>query len=851
MNNYYLPFIFLILFCLIHSEFKIEEITFSNEEILFENLTENKYYHIQPNFTSHTQIPNYIKVVVRDNNANNESYLNYINYVISYYQNDKTFTNRKQLSYGSLNTIIMWLKNEQFYEGFYLSIESSYKTCNYSFEIYPKTKAELLRGEQYSYYITEENKEMIFSIKNNNFKLKNSFLDYINFWAKGSDNNDIEVSIKGNYSNYQNDYQKHSKYNAYLLKVRNLEYYEFEIEIKGKPGDLISIGTLCCTQDCTIDYFYNGIEYYGLLKKGNEINCFLEDMIAKKDYQFIAVDNFNKIIDWYRIQSCFINITTSELECIPYICIEMPSNYDELLYSFKSLKTPSYNNGYNFKLYPLQYGSNYSIGFSKNITYKFFPFYSENFDYITYNIQTEQISNVSIFNCDNYPLCIFSPNENLKNTPIQRDYGSYSFSFKKNDISNWSPIGKNQKLLVITCSNSTSGYNNCHYLIRIYTDKSLLYIKSSYKNEYKIIRKGNTDHLAIYDLTYVSIETLSGNISIDFDNNTTEHYSNNNINSYIIKKDIGQKILFLNIKGENNSVYSIKTHKETITKANLGIINEIYFSFGNSLFKLEKNETLESFIFSFYSNYKSYFSLYPIGCEIDISNASLSYNDYGLTPLSLNYGYYHEIFNNSRNYRYISIKPKNKTCFIFSSFFLLDNSLYDNGIILEYNYPQRFLFNNNFNDFTYIYYFAEIENKININIHLLNKSKYKIILYINDNKLKDIYNIEKNKTIEVKKKNLENICKNVQQISKLSFNVLLDSSNNENSLIEITINSEETTNNSKIKISQKQIILIISFSIIGIILILLIVFCICKYKNKNNFENEIKNLSKEKDSKLI
>lgn len=98
---------------------------------------------------------------------------------------------------------------------------------------------------------------------------------------------------------------------------------------------------------------------------------------------------------------------------------------------------------------------------------------------------------------------------------------------------------------------------------------------------------------------------------------------------------------------------------------------------------------------------------------------------------------------------------------------------------------------------------------------------------------------------------MKNICKNVQQICKLSFNVLLESSNNENSLIEITINSEETINNSKIKISQKQIILIISFSIIGIILILLIVFCICKYKNKNNFENEIKNLSKEKDSKLI
>ena len=72
-------------------------------------------------------------------------------------------------------------------------------------------------------------------------------------------------------------------------------------------------------QDCTIDYFYNGIEYYGLLKKGNGINCFLEDIIANKDYKFTAVDNFNKIIDWFGIQSCFINITTSKYDCIPYI----------------------------------------------------------------------------------------------------------------------------------------------------------------------------------------------------------------------------------------------------------------------------------------------------------------------------------------------------------------------------------------------------------------------------------------------------------------------------------------------------------------------------------------------------
>jgi hypothetical protein len=74
---------------------------------------------------------------------------------------------------------------------------------------------------------------------------------------------------------------------------------------------------------------------------------------------------------------------------------------------------------------------------------------------------------------------------------------------------------------MVTCYNSTLRQKSCENLVRIYTDKSSLFLTSSRKNEYMIIRKGNMDKLAIYDSTYVSIETLTGNITIDFDKNTT------------------------------------------------------------------------------------------------------------------------------------------------------------------------------------------------------------------------------------------------------------------------------------------------------------------------------------------
>jgi hypothetical protein len=66
---------------------------------------------------------------------------------------------------------------------------------------------------------------MIFSIKKENFE--KDVEKYITFWALG---NNIESSIKGNYSSYTNDIIKHPNYNAYIIEVEN-KNYEYNLTI--------------------------------------------------------------------------------------------------------------------------------------------------------------------------------------------------------------------------------------------------------------------------------------------------------------------------------------------------------------------------------------------------------------------------------------------------------------------------------------------------------------------------------------------------------------------------------------------------------------------------------------------
>ena len=142
-------YIQLLLFLSICSKIKedIIPIKLIDEEItLFSQ--DNSYYQIIPE----TILNKSIKILVRENVQNE----NYINHIISYYQ-DPEFNDRKQLAQSLTGTTYMWLHENQIKDKFYLSVECAKTPCNYSINIIPKEYPELNLGEQYTYYITEEN----------------------------------------------------------------------------------------------------------------------------------------------------------------------------------------------------------------------------------------------------------------------------------------------------------------------------------------------------------------------------------------------------------------------------------------------------------------------------------------------------------------------------------------------------------------------------------------------------------------------------------------------------------------------------------------------------------------------
>lgn len=126
-----------------------------------------------------------------------------------------------------------------------------------------------------------------------------------------------------------------------------------------------------------------------------------------------------------------------------------------------------------------------------------------------------------------------------------------------------------------------------------------------------------------------------------------------------------------------------------------------------------------------------------------------------------------------------------------------------------------------------------------------------IILFINGNKIQEIKNLNIDKNIELKKNSWENFCKNSQQICELT--ILLKIKYLENDYFNISINSEEVEEEENISKEGNNNIFIILLCALFSIIILLILFILLflKCRNKNKAENEINNLSKEKEFKLI
>ena len=164
---------------------------------------------------------------------------------------------------------------------------------------------------------------------------------------------------------------------------------------------------------------------------------------------------------------------------------------------------------------------------------------------------------------------------------------------------------------------------------------------------------------------------------------------------------------------------------------------------------------------------------------------------------------------------------------------------YKNSIILKENFPQTFIFNQNFQKINFSYYFIENDKDIIINI---NKTSIKnidlqIVMNVNDiyfRKLK--INIREN-IIPISNEELKNFIYE-NQINKIFFTIILSNKNDE-AIVNININSKEKIGH-KIKKSDSK------FNIIYLVIIFLAFILLCKFglvkKNKMNRNDKMEEI---------
>jgi len=832
---------------------------------------------------------NYIKLEV-------ELLNNYNGIAISYYQKDYNFKERKQLSYNFSNSTFMWLNKNQFKNNFYFSINCK-KTyyCDYNLHIYKKKYAELNIGDIYTYYVTEENKDMTFLININYTKYNNSISDIsnskISIWARGSNNNINSKLEPNSYTNLMND-----KYQAYLLYKNEIDINEhYYLKIEGNIGDLINVGSLLFDENNTCPIIFKNL--------GTEITGFFKENIFEKNcFKFIGSNDnsFNQFIYDFEIKNYIENYEFNYFNYYTLVCLNFNKTYkyDEYLYSLQYVRNVR-RDRLNYLVSPLIIGKNYKISLNIGETIGLIPTNPDiDFNFLTYHangILGE--CNYSVYECSSYPFC---DSFILKQKNFKYNDGSYSISYTKNEYNN-TPISLNQKVLLIKSMN----FNNI-IIVNFYSDKNKIFI-SPQITFYNYLRKNNEDNLLInlpYNegevpdspYAYLSFEILSGDASINFGapkSSYLEAIQNNTKKSFKFRL-IQKNENLLKIKANKNSVYSIIYILEETNKKRL--TGDYIFPIGNNyLFEVKNNNGDYYHYLNSRFNYYGYiyFEFHPINCEIEVQNN----NNYRWKVLNKYKGFSYDIEDVNTQYSFFIRRvglDKRKSCLVYASSFMYSSYILNPiFLIISNNIPKYFLFHDNY-EVNFLYYHSEVGNDLIVDFKMNHssiynyynyypyrsqiKASYFLACYINNYAYNlncsyynyNYYNINiyNNDSFKINSNQIKKYCTDENQFCMIRFIIVKSSYNkNKNTAIELNIrtienNLSKSTNSKFLKDNLKLIIIISGSALIFIIIIIIIIIvCICKKKNnkdllalevnKVSFEEERANRNKAYEDGLL
>ena len=861
-TNLLLYFLILeILVIFVKSSIKITNINLNNDNIRLDGLKNETNFQVE--IESSNRIKNYIKIIAEG--ANYKEITNHTNHIISFYQQDSNFKNRKQLSQSLTGRTIMWLKKEQLKNIFYFSVECSDSLCDYSIDISQEDEIKLIFGEQLSYYVTEENRIMNFIIQYESTILTN---DTISIWARGY--KDIISKLNG-----IDNYYKNSEYNAYSIILNENDNINLEFIVEGKIGDLINVGALYFKQNISETVISdNGVEIAGFLKKDKiEKNCFkFPKERAYSNKLLLEYDNI-----YNNLNERSINDEDYYIYCLEIRkkSIEYSDYKDDLFYVGRY--------GYyreNFFIDKFSYqkiGEEIRQNCEKNQSVGVFALKpTEDFQYLTFHasIYSGKID-LFIYNCDTYPLCEYDSNINEKLIPIQNMQDDFSFTYSKEELSDITTTSKKQKIIMFKCEEIID-YDECIVDINIFQNNNNLLLKP-YINYYYYSKENNENNFTIVTNfsrissieVFTIFEIFSGVIKIKYEEKDPHiaNFENNNKNVYIFNSTDKYYISF-KIEAIQSSFYRVNYYYKVMVE-NYG--EYIMFSKGaNYLFNFEKKPYLDIYPLHFLElnseytgEYFDYLSFYPINCEIEIEDVFLNKTSNEKISYKINqfYNFYQDIWSNydkylpskdltNIGYRITNKDNKNDKCMFNISIFKIMNDTIDkenNGLFLENHFSQKFLFNKEVNSLKFSYPHIVKDKDIIIKIKVYDKEKYKMNIYFDSVKSKTIYDIKKDKKIVVKAEEWKNICIYEQQICKISFR-LTSLNTIEESFVEVVVISEDD-NKSKSPISASMAVGIL-FIIIGIIGIIIAIAFYLRYKKRKDLLKEVAEIPETKGSLL-
>lgn len=839
---------------------KKEELSFNGTNIESDFITFDSINYFDINITD-GYTPKFIRILIRGKDTD----LN-INYIISFYQQDSNYQQRTQLAQSLNSEVELLLNTRQISNQFFFTVECDNYPCDYMYQINEEENFELNLDERYSYtyYVTNETKEMNFIIHGMPLIPEEEIIEgnnVITVWAKGNKNiiSDLDVDKK----------EESTEFNAYLVKLDNLEEFKYNFKVIGEIGDLINVGVSFF--DGSFHNFYsndinnNTKEFSGFLKKGiKEVNCFKIEKTDGSEDGFISYTSFNN----YDIELMTL-ITQYKDNNYFKRCLSI-SNSDEGFYSFQYIKK---NNPKSANIYPPQYiGAEYSRYILEGDTIQLVPITPDYYyEYITYHIIIGQGKKINAFinSCTTYPKCDVSEETIQKSTKIQR-FKSFTITFYKSDINFSSyPLDKKQKILLIQCEKGTRSIHtngasenleHCLIKVNMFTDQDKFYIEP-YISNYRYIQNKNENNFIIgsknnqAEYMVLNIELLSGNITINLSNinkENIEEYHYNNKYLYIIR----EKQCSLTIKALENSFY----HLNYILKNNF-VIDYSFIIGANYLFNIKKHSfeniilANPNSIYNYYEREKRspvFIGFYPYDCSIEVKK-TFDINKESIELKEEKEHFYQDI---SRIYlenetivtlfpfhNYTVINKGEEDCLVDLSHFqyIAQSSDTSESIILSKNSLKTFKFTSNYKviSFSYPHFNLEKEKNLTFEFKLIDEGDYKINLFINDESSEFEYHINNNLSITLKEEVLKRSCKYDNQVCKLSF--IIETQKEKESLLQVQIGDlpekekEETDKKNEGGLSTFTIFIIVLAVIIFVgIIVFLVIFLIKRKRTKSS-----------------